>query len=96
VVANNLRSVLWEFFEWFLFFTLLISTPGNVTAAEPLINPTTADQLKQLNDQTIIATHVSLDSEWDHFSKWLGASFNADYNHSVVAAAVTSEVAYNL
>ncbi len=96
MAANNLRPVLWESFEWFLFFTLLLSARGSVAAAEPSINPTKADQLKQLNDQTIIATHVSLDSEWDHFSKWLGASFNADYNHSVVAAAVTSEVAYNL
>ena len=67
MAANNLRSVLWESFEWFLFFTLLLSTPGSVAAAELSINPTTADQLKQLNDQTIIATHVSLDSEWDHF-----------------------------
>ena len=67
MAANNLRSVLWESFEWFLFFTLLLGTPGSVAAAEPSINPTTADQLKQLNDQTIIATHVSLDSEWDHF-----------------------------
>jgi hypothetical protein len=41
---------------------------GSVAAAEPSINPTTADQLKQLNDQTIIPHHrVSLDSEWDHF-----------------------------
>ncbi|MFZ0915651.1 MAG: hypothetical protein WAN04_02060 [Candidatus Udaeobacter sp.] len=53
-------------------------------------------QLKQLNDQTIIAIQVSLDSEWDHFSKWLGASFDADGNHSIVAAAVTREVAYIL
>jgi hypothetical protein len=45
----------------------LLSTRGSIAAAEPSINPTTADQLKQLNDQTIIATHVSLDSEWDHF-----------------------------
>ena len=67
MAANNLRSVLWESFEWFRFFTLLLSTCGSVAAAEPSINPTTADQLKQLNDQTIIVTHVSLDSEWDHF-----------------------------
>ena len=67
MAANNPRSVLWESFEWFLVFTLLLSTPGSVAAAESSINPTTADQLKQLNDQTIIATHVSLDSEWDHF-----------------------------
>jgi len=67
VAANNLRFVLWESFEWFLLFTLLLTAHGSLAAAEPSINPTTADQLKQLNDQTIIATHVSLDSEWDHF-----------------------------
>jgi Na+/H+-dicarboxylate symporter len=32
VAANNLRSVLWESFEWFLFFTLLLSTRGSVAA----------------------------------------------------------------
>jgi hypothetical protein len=41
VAANNLRSVLWESFEWFLLFTLLLSTPGSVAAAESSINPTT-------------------------------------------------------
>jgi len=67
VAANNLRSVRSESFEWFLLFTLLLTARGSLAAAEPSINPTTADQLKQLNDQTIIGTHVSLDSEWDHF-----------------------------
>jgi hypothetical protein len=67
VAANNLRSVFWEPFEWLLFFTLLLSRCASVGAAEPSINPTTADQLKQLNDQTIIVTHLSLDSEWNHF-----------------------------
>jgi hypothetical protein len=67
VAANNLRSVHSESFEWFLLFTLLLTARASLAAAEPSINPTTADQLKQLNDQTIIGTHVSLDSEWDHF-----------------------------
>jgi hypothetical protein len=67
VAAKNLRSVFSESVEWFLLFTLLLTARGSLAAAEPSINPTTADQLKQLNDQTIIATHVSLDSEWDHF-----------------------------
>ncbi len=67
MAAKNLRSVLSESFERFLLFTLLLITPGSLAAAERSINPTTADQLKQLNDQTIIGTHVSLDSEWDHF-----------------------------
>jgi hypothetical protein len=67
VAANNLRSVLSESFEWFLLLTLFLVARGSLAAAEPSINLTKADQLKQLNDQTIIGTHVSLDSEWDHF-----------------------------
>jgi hypothetical protein len=67
VAANNLRCVLSESFERFLLFTLLLIAPGSIAATEPSINPTTADQLKQLNDQTIIRTYVSLDSGWDHF-----------------------------
>jgi hypothetical protein len=67
VAANNLRSVLSESLEWFLLLTLLLVARGSLAAAEPSINLTTADQLKQLNDQTIIGTHVSLDSEWEHF-----------------------------
>lgn len=67
MAANNLRSSLSESFEWFLLFTLLLIARGSLTAAEPSINPTTANQLKQLNDQTIIGTHISLDSEWEHF-----------------------------
>jgi hypothetical protein len=67
VAGNNLHSSLSESFEWLLLFTLLLIARGSLAAAEPSINPTTADQLKQLNDRTIIGTHVSLDSEWDHF-----------------------------
>jgi hypothetical protein len=62
-----MRSVLSESFRWFLLLTLLLAARGSLAAAERSINLTTADQLKQLNDQTIIGTHVSLDSEWDHF-----------------------------
>ena len=58
MAANNLRSALSESFEWFLLFTLLLIARGSLAAAEPSINPTTADQLKQLNDQTIIATNI--------------------------------------
>jgi hypothetical protein len=36
-------------------------------AAEPLPDATAAEQLKQLNDQTIIGSRVFLDTEWDHF-----------------------------
>jgi hypothetical protein len=67
VAANNLRCVLSAPLESLLLFTLLLAARGSLAAAEPSINPTTADQLKQLNDQTIIGTNVSLDSEWDHF-----------------------------
>jgi hypothetical protein len=67
VAANNLRSVLSESFEWFLRFTLVLIASGSLAATEPSINPTTADQLKQLNDQTIIASRILLDTEWDHF-----------------------------
>jgi hypothetical protein len=51
----------------FLPVTLLLLTAGTVTAVEPLTDPTAAEQLKQLNDQTIIGTRVLLDSEWDQF-----------------------------
>jgi hypothetical protein len=51
----------------FLPVTLLLLTAGMVAAVEPLTDPTAAEQLKQLNDQTIISTHVSLDSGWNHF-----------------------------
>ena len=67
MAVNNPRSVLSESVAWFLLFTLLLTARGSLAAAELSINPTTADQLKQLNDETIIRTHVSLDSEWDHF-----------------------------
>jgi hypothetical protein len=67
VAANNLRCVLSAPLESLLLFTLLLAARGSLAAAEPSINPTTADQLKQLNDQTIIGTNLSLDSEWDHF-----------------------------
>ena len=67
MAANNLRSSLSESFEWFLLFTLLLIARGNLAATEPSINPTTANQLKQLNDQTIIGNRLSLDTEWDHF-----------------------------
>jgi long-subunit fatty acid transport protein len=51
----------------FLVVTLLLLPVATVAAVEPLTDPTAAEQLKQLNDQTIIGTHVSLDSEWNQF-----------------------------
>jgi len=47
--------------------TLLLLRYDNGLGAEPRPNPTTADELKQLNDPTLLATHVSLESEWDQF-----------------------------
>ena len=39
----------------------------NSHAVEPTIDSTSAEQLKQLNDQTIIGNQISLDSDWDQF-----------------------------
>ena len=55
------------FLGFFTFVALLLLAPRNTTAVEPSFDPNVADQLKQLNDQTILATHVSLDSEWNQF-----------------------------
>ena len=47
--------------------TVLLLACGRLAAVEPSTHPAVADQLKQLNDQTIIGTRVSLDSGWDQF-----------------------------
>ena len=52
--------------QWFLIVTLLLFAYDNATGAEPP-GPTKADELKQLNDRTLLATHVSLESDWDEF-----------------------------
>ena len=52
--------------QWFLIVTLLLFVSDNATGVEPP-RPTTADELKQLNDRTLLATHVSLEFEWDQF-----------------------------
>ena len=46
---------------------LLVTAAARVGAVEPTTASTVADELKQLNDRTIIQTHVSLESEWDQF-----------------------------
>jgi hypothetical protein len=51
----------------FLIVTLLLLAHDGGVGAEPQPDPTTADELKQLNDPTLLVTHVSLDSEWDQF-----------------------------
>jgi hypothetical protein len=53
-------------FHW-LPVILLLTTIAELAAVEPTTDSIVADQLKQLNDLTIIRTHVSLDSEWDHY-----------------------------
>jgi hypothetical protein len=57
-----------ELLHAFLLVTLLLLASGRLAAVEPSTDPAAADQLKQLNDQTIIGTRVSLDSEWDQFN----------------------------
>jgi len=69
VAANNLRSVLSKLFQSFLLFTLLLLPSATVAAADPPPNPAVADELKQLNDQTIIGNLVSLGLDWDHFKE---------------------------
>lgn len=56
-----------ELFDSFVFATLLLLASGTLAAVEPSpeTTATAAEQLKELNDQTIIGTHVLLDSEWD-------------------------------
>src|SRR3954452_13658716 len=51
----------------FCIVTLLLLTYDKRLGAEPRPKPTTADELKQLNDPTLLVTHVSLESEWDQF-----------------------------
>jgi hypothetical protein len=52
-----------------LVFTGILITASVIPAAEVSTNSeaTAAEQLKQLNDQTIINSRVSLDTEWDQF-----------------------------
>jgi hypothetical protein len=56
-----------NFLTHFSFVSVLLLTSGRLAAVEPSTHPAAAEQLKQLNDQTIIGTHVSLDSGWDQF-----------------------------
>jgi hypothetical protein len=62
-------SRLGAFFFSFLVFTLLLLPSAPIAAADPPPNPVVADELKQLNDQTIIGNRVSLDTGWDHFKE---------------------------
>ncbi|HMC32277.1 MAG TPA: hypothetical protein VKL99_15695 [Candidatus Angelobacter sp.] len=55
---------------WSLLLTLSLIAAGVLPAAEVSIDSeaTAAQQLKQLNDQTIIESRILLDTEWDHFN----------------------------
>jgi hypothetical protein len=53
--------------QWLLIVPLLLLACGNGTSAQPPPAPTTADELKQLNDRTLLVTQVSLESQWDEF-----------------------------
>jgi hypothetical protein len=55
-----------KFFHWSL-VALLVASVTRVAAVEPTTASTVADELKQLNDRTIIRSYMSLESEWDHF-----------------------------
>jgi hypothetical protein len=60
----------WDSFERFLFVTLFLIAAHELPAVEPSSldsAPAAADQLKALNDQTIIQSSVWLDTEWDQF-----------------------------
>jgi hypothetical protein len=54
------------FFYWSL-LALLLTAAARVSAIEPTTSSTVADELKELNDRTILKTHLSLTSEWDQF-----------------------------
>src|SRR5437016_4660268 len=55
--------------DCFLLVTLALLSVTRLSAAEPSPPPATAaaDQLKALNDQTIIQSSIWLDTEWDQF-----------------------------
>jgi hypothetical protein len=55
--------------ECLLLVAAILLAVGRVPAAEPLPDETTeaAEQLKQLNDETIVQSRILLDTEWDHF-----------------------------
>src|SRR5438093_3450316 len=56
-------------FDRFLLVTLILLGARVLSAAEPssVDSRTAAEQLKALNDQTIIQSSVWLDTEWDQF-----------------------------
>lgn len=74
MIANNFQwaalcsfSVLPKFRNSLPLVPLLLLACGRMAAVGPPTDPAVADELKQLNDRTIIGTHLSLDSEWNQF-----------------------------
>jgi len=60
----------WSSFDRFLVVTLVLLAPHLLPAAEPSSvdsAATAADQLKALNDRTILQTSVWLDTEWQQY-----------------------------
>jgi hypothetical protein len=59
----------WHSFAFWLLFTLVAA--GVLPAAQPSTDSEAraAEQLKQLNDQTIIGSRIFLDTEWDDFKQ---------------------------
>jgi hypothetical protein len=55
-----------KLFDWLLVPLLLLAV-GRLAAVEPPPNPAVADELKQLNDRTILNTYLSWESEWNQF-----------------------------
>ncbi|HZE63214.1 MAG TPA: hypothetical protein VE056_05010, partial [Pyrinomonadaceae bacterium] len=56
-----------EFFRSFLLVTLVLFAFDSLSAIESSTDRVAAEQLKQLNDQTIIGNRVSLGLDWSHF-----------------------------
>jgi hypothetical protein len=59
----------WNWFALYLLSTFSLVTTSILPAAELSTDSeaVAAEQLKQLNDQTIIGSRIFLDTEWDHF-----------------------------
>jgi hypothetical protein len=64
--VSSLRAFC-KFFSSFLLVTLLLFASINLPAVEPTTDSTSAEQLKQLNDQTIIGNRISLGFDWGEY-----------------------------